>query len=70
MEETIIKKDWEKAFSEAMENEELDLSERLCGKYKNVLKAMEAYLDEAEKVYFRAGYRRGRKDAARKALKI
>ncbi|GEM_PF-6155364 len=56
-------KKWEKAFSEAMENQELDMPDELCEKYRNVLKAVEAYLDEAERICFRAGYRRGKMDA-------
>ncbi len=56
-------KKWEQAFSEAMENGELDLSSELNGKYRNILKAVEEYLDEAEREIFHAGYRRGKMDA-------
>lgn len=46
-----------------MENGELDLSSELNGKYRNILKAVEEYLDEAEREIFHAGYRRGKMDA-------
>ena len=56
-------KNWEQAFLEAMENEELDLSEELRDKHRNIMKAVEEYLNEAEKEYFHAGYNRGKMDA-------
>ena len=58
-----VKTEWEQAFSEAMENEELDLSKELGDKYRSMMKAVEEYLNEAEKAYFRAGYIRGKMDA-------
>lgn len=58
-----MKTEWEQAFSEAMENEELDLSKELGDKYRSMMKAVEEYLNEAEKAYFRVGYIRGKMDA-------
>ena len=55
---------WEKAFEEAMEHEGLDIPYELREKYRHVLEAVaEAYLEEVEKVIFRAGYLLGEMDA-------
>ncbi len=61
-----MKEKWELAFSQAMENGDLALTDNGLGKrYEDILKAIQEYLNEAEKVYFRAGYQRGKMDAER-----
>ena len=68
--ESDMKDKWEQAFLQAMGNGDLDLADNgLGGKYVDILKAIQEYLNEAEKVYFRAGYLRGEMDAAKSTVK-